>query len=109
MNTKKKSRAGLYSFDAYLDESLKDPKEAVAFLKAALAEGDKEDLEEAFRRVVRAQGNVSRVARDAGLTRQTIHNFLKGRGEPTFSSLSSVLEALGARFDVALRTSRKAA
>lgn len=102
MNTTKRKKVGLRSFDRYLIGQLKDPKFAVEYLRASLRDGDQEDFAQAVRDVVRARGNVSAFALSAGVARKTVHKMLSGKGELSFNSLSQVLGALGGRFDVAL-------
>jgi probable addiction module antidote protein len=109
MNTTKKRKSGLLSFDHFLNEQLKNPKFAVEYLRASLRDGDQEDFARAVRDVVKARGNISAFAQEAGVTRKTVHKMLSGEGELSFNSLARILSALGGRFDVALKPRRHAA
>jgi|HubBroStandDraft_6_1064221.scaffolds.fasta_scaffold00054_6 probable addiction module antidote protein len=73
-------------------EKLSDPKRAARYLNAA-----KRDSTEAFLHAVKnvIQANqVARVAREAGISRESVYRSFSAEGNPTFDTLSSVLEAL---------------
>jgi probable addiction module antidote protein len=101
MTTSKKKKPVLRSFDRFLLEQLKDPKFAVEYLRASLRDGDQEDFAQAVREVIKAQGNITHFAEDAGVARKTVNKMLAGKGDLSFKSLWQVLAALGGRFDVA--------
>ena len=87
------------SYRQALLEALMDPAEASAYLNAAI-----EDSPEAFLKALKnvAQSRqISQVAKDAGIQRETLCRSFSGQGNPTFETLSSVLEALGMRLRVA--------
>jgi len=44
---------------------------------------------------------VARVAKDAGIQRETLYRSFSGQGNPTFETLSSVLGALGMKLSIA--------
>jgi probable addiction module antidote protein len=92
MKSKTKRRLGDYH--QYLIESLKDSKEAEAYLNAALEEDDPESFLIALKNVVEANG-VSKTARLARLNRVSLYKMLSKKGNPSMSSLYSVLRALG--------------
>lgn len=83
------------------DEAMKrrlarDPEFAVEYLKAALEESDEPDvLLIALRRVAEAKGGVAKVARLAGVERESLYRALSARGNPRLSTLVSVAKALG--------------
>src|ERR1035437_9297820 len=82
-----------------LMERLVNPEVAAYYLNAAL-----EDSPEAF---LKALKNVSqarqmaKVAKDAGVQRETLYRSLSEHGNPTFETLSSVLGALGMKLSIA--------
>jgi probable addiction module antidote protein len=86
------------SYRQSLVESLADPVEASAYLNAAL-----EDSPQAF---LKALGNVaqarqmSRLAKEAGVQRETLYRSFSEEGNPTFQTLSSVLDAMGMRLSI---------
>jgi probable addiction module antidote protein len=83
------------SYEAFLHKELQDPELAAAYLTAALTEGSTEEFLLALRSVADAHGGVSVVAEAADLNRQTLYRTLSGQGNPTISTLRSVLRALG--------------
>jgi probable addiction module antidote protein len=54
----------------------------------------------ALRRIAEARGGITRVAKSAGVERESLHRALSGRGNPRFSTLSAVAKALGLRLTV---------
>jgi probable addiction module antidote protein len=80
------------TYAAWRVEKLSDPKRAARYLNAA-----KRDSKEAFLHAVKnvIQANqVARVAREAGVSREGVYRSFSAEGNPTFDTLSSVLEAL---------------
>jgi probable addiction module antidote protein len=91
------------SYRQSLLAALMDPAEASAYLNAAI-----EDSPEAFLKALKnvAQARqMSQVAKDAGIQRETLYRSFSEQGNPTFETLSSVLEALGMRLMVAANRS----
>ncbi len=78
-----------------LIESLKSPKEAAAYLNAAIEEGDRELLLLALRNIANAQGGISAVAKKAHLNREHLYRLLSKRGNPEIKSLMTLLRAMG--------------
>src|SRR5476649_1462336 len=89
-------------YDVSLRESLKDPKEAAAYLNAHL-EDDEKDSEELFllalRDVAKAHG-FGDVAKSAELGRESLYKALSSDGNPKFSTLRSLLKAMGLKLSV---------
>lgn len=89
-------------YDASLIESLKDPKEAAAYLNAHL-EDDAKDAEEIFllalRDVAKAHG-FSDVAAGADLGRESLYKALSAEGNPKISTLRSLLKSMGLKLAV---------
>ena len=83
------------SYEAFLQEELRDPELAAAYLTAALTEGSTEEFLLALRSVADARGGLGAVAEAAQLNRQTLYRTLSGDGNPTIATLRSVLRALG--------------
>ena len=96
---KKKAKKHLGDYHQYLIHSLKNPKEAKAYLNAALEEDNPEDFLIALRNVVEAHG-VSKTARLAGLNRVSFYRMLSKKGNPSLASLYALLRALGFSFRV---------
>jgi len=80
--------------------SLKDPREAAAYLEAAIEDGDQGVLMLALRHVAQAQGGAAAVARKSNLTREATYRMLSESGNPELKSLTAVLAAAGLRLSV---------
>jgi probable addiction module antidote protein len=75
----------------------------MAYIEAALEDGDAAVIAAALGDVARARG-MSDVARKAGLGRESLYKALSPGGNPEFSTVLRVLKALGLRLRAA-RTS----
>src|SRR5271157_214992 len=94
------------SYRQSLLAALLDPVEASAYLNAAL-----EDSPEAFLKALKnvAQSRqMAKVAKDAGVQRETLYRSLSEQGNPTFETLSSILGALGMKLSFAPSDSESA-
>ena len=67
-----------------------------AYLKACMeeADGDATFIAKALGHIARAKG-MSQVARDAGLSRESLYKALSGDRAPTFDTILKVINALG--------------
>lgn len=90
-------------YEETLLEDLRDPKEAAAYLNAALDALDEPDGMALFLMslgdVIRAQG-VSNVARGAELGRESLYKAVSASGNPKLKSLLSILRVMGLRLSV---------
>jgi probable addiction module antidote protein len=77
-------------------EHLRTPREMAAYLEACLEEanGDASFIAKALGDIARAKG-MARVARDAGLSRESLYKALSGDRSPSFDTILKVVEALG--------------
>ena len=77
-------------------EHLRTPKEMAAYLEACLDEagGDAAFIAKALGDIARAKG-MAQVARDAGLSRESLYKALSGERSPGFDTILKVIEALG--------------
>lgn len=83
-------------YQAYLIESLKDPKEAQAYLNACLADEDGRVFLLALKNVLEAQGgSIALLADQTDLNRENLYRILSEKGNPKLTSIRSVLHALG--------------
>lgn len=91
-------------YHKHLLESLRDPKEAIAYLKVALEEyeqdGDREFFLLALRNVAEARGGISMLAKKTHLNRQNLYRALSGKGNPTFETLDAIFHGLGFRLSL---------
>jgi len=79
---------------------LSDPKEAAAYLDAALEDGDRAVFLLAIRNVIEALGGMTKIARHTGLNRENLYRVLSEQGNPELNSLEKLLKALGLRLAV---------
>ena len=77
-------------------EHLRTPEEMAAYLEACLeeAEGDAALITKALGDIARAKG-MTQVARDAGLSRESLYKALSGDRSPGFDTILKVVGALG--------------
>ena len=80
-------------------EQLRTPEEMAAYLDAWLEEApeDAAGIARALGDIARAKG-MTQVARDAGLSRESLYKALGANGNPTFATVLKVAKALGVRF-----------
>ena len=84
----------------WLTQQLRDPELCVAYLNAALAEGDQAAFMLALRNVAKARGGVAAMARETGMNRVALSRALSEAGNPELRSLTRILEASGLEFKV---------
>jgi probable addiction module antidote protein len=79
-------------------EHLRSPEESAAYLEACFeeAEGDAAFIAKALGDIARARG-MSQIARDTGLSRESLYKSLSGERIPTFDTILKVINALGLR------------
>lgn len=79
-------------------EHLRTPEEMAAYLEACLeeADGDAAFIAKALGDIARAKG-MTQVARDAGLSRESLYKALSGDRSPGFDTVLKVVRALGLR------------
>jgi probable addiction module antidote protein len=80
-------------FESWRIEKLSDPVNAANYLNATLSETP-ELLLDAIKDVIKARGSVAGVARQAGVTRESLYRTFSGNGNPTLETLKTVLRAL---------------
>ena len=95
--TKRTTKATTTPFD--VAEHLRTPDEMAAYLDAWLDEApdDSVGIARALGDIARARG-MSQVARDAGLSRESLYRALGAHGNPSFATVLKVAKALGVRF-----------
>jgi probable addiction module antidote protein len=79
-------------------EQLRTPDEMAAYLDAWLAEApdDAAGIARALGDIARAKG-MSQVARETGLSRESLYKALSETGNPSFATILKVAKALGVR------------
>ncbi len=79
-------------------DHLRTPEEMAAYLDAWLAEApdDVSGIAQALGDIARARG-MAQVARDAGLSRESLYRSLSADGNPSLATVLKVAKALGLR------------
>ena len=79
-----------------VSEHLRTPEEMAEYLEACIEEsnGDASFIAKALGDIARAKG-MSQVARDAGLSRESLYKALSGERSPGFDTILKVMGALG--------------
>ena len=75
-------------------EYLETEEDIAAYLNAVIEEGDPTLLQAALGDVAKARGMTS-IARDAGVSRESLYKSLSANGNPSFQTISKVSRALG--------------
>lgn len=83
-------------------EHLRTPEEMAAYLDAWLEEApdDAAGIARALGNIARARG-MTQVAKDAGLSRESLYRALSAEGNPSFSTVLKVARALGVKLHAA--------
>ncbi|HHB89893.1 MAG TPA: putative addiction module antidote protein [Anaerolineae bacterium] len=90
-------------------DHLRAPEEMAAYLEACIeeADGDAAFIAKALGDIARAKG-MSYVAREAGLSRESLYKALSGQRSPSFETILKVLKALDLELRVEAKTSHAA-
>ena len=82
-------------------EHLRTPEEMAAYFEACLeeADGDAAFIAKALGDIARAKG-MSQIARDTGLSRESLYKALSGDRSPGFDTILKVIGALGLKLHV---------
>jgi len=95
-----KRKASVSHDEAIVHRLRKDPDFAAEYLKAALEDEDEPRvLLLALRHVAQAQG-IARVAKAAGVERESLYRALSAHGNPRLSTLVAVTRAIGLKLTV---------
>jgi len=94
-------RKASVSHDEFMVRKLReDPEFAAGYLKAALEDSDEPRvLLMALRHLVQAHG-IARVAKAAGIERESLYRALSEKGNPRLSTLMAVAKVIGLRLTV---------
>lgn len=80
-------------------EHLETEADMVAYLDAALEDGDPAVIVAVVGDIARAKG-MSQIAREAGLGRESLYKALSPSGNPEFATILKVVQALGLKLSV---------
>jgi probable addiction module antidote protein len=96
-----KGKASLSHDEATIRELRNNPEFAAEYLRAALEDNhEPRVLLVALRRVAEARGGIAKVAKAAGIERESLYRALSVRGNPRFSTLVAVTKAVGLKLTV---------
>ncbi len=94
----------LQKFENIIIEDLRGRDSLQGFLNSILAEyeqtGDKATFLRMLKVAAKAQGSIEDTAVKTGLSKQAIYKIFSGKGNPTFNSLTKIIESMGFRFSV---------
>lgn len=85
-------------------EHLRTPEEMAAYLEVCFEEanGDAAFIAKALGDIARANG-MTQVARDAGLSRESLYKALSGERAPDFDTILRVMNALGLQLNASVK------
>lgn len=99
---KRKIRQTTGNYEEWLIDSLKNKKEAAAYLQVALEEyqddGDLEAFLLALRHVADAQGGIGKLSQRTHLNRESLYKTLSSKGNPKLQTIGILLKGLGFEF-----------
>lgn len=92
-----KKRKAAVSHDVMMARELREnPAFAAEYLKAAMEDTDEPKvLLIALRQIAEAQGGMAKVAKAAGIERESLYRALSKKGNPRLSTLLAVVKAMG--------------
>ena len=91
-------------------DHLRTPEEMAAYLEACIEEsdGDAAFIAKALGDIARAQG-MTQVARESGLSRESLYKALSGERSPSFDTILKVVSALGLKLSARVRSEAEVA
>lgn len=95
------------SYHKKLIEDLKDPKEAAAYLNAAMEAGDQEGFLVALRNVLEAKGGMSVISKRTKINRVSLYKILSENGNPEFVTILTLFKAANVRLQIAPDISKR--
>lgn len=96
-----KHKASISHDESMVRELRENPAFAAEYLKAALEDADEPRvLLVALRRVAEARGGIAKVAKAAGVERESLYRALSAYGNPRLSTLVAVTKAMGLKLTV---------
>lgn len=97
----KRTKASISHDEAMIRQLREEPDFAAEYLRAALEDDDEPRvLLVALRRVAEARGGIAKVAKAAGVERESLYRALSAHGNPRLSTLAAVTKAMGLKLTV---------
>jgi probable addiction module antidote protein len=88
-----------YDSAEYLEDDRAIAEYLQEAMKIAMEDSDPSFLAQALGTVARARG-MSQIAKDAGLSRESLYKALRAEGNPEFGTILRVLQALGLKLSI---------
>ena len=102
-----KSKAAVSHDEVIVKKLRKSHSFAVEYLKAAMADDEEPGvLLIALRRIAEARGGIAKIAKAAGIERESLYRALSPRGNPRLSTLLAVTKALGLTLTVEMPSAK---
>jgi probable addiction module antidote protein len=96
-----KRKASISHEEATIRYLRDNPGFAVEYLRTALEDADEPAvLLIALRRIAQARGGLAKIAKSAGIERESLYRALSKRGNPRLSTLVAVTKAVGLKLTV---------
>jgi len=86
-----------YEWDMADNINTKD--EVVAYLQGAIEENDTETLYDVIGAIAKSKGMMI-IAKELGLSRESLYKSLSPRGNPSFSTILKILDLLGYKMQI---------
>src|SRR5208282_3787103 len=97
----RKRKASVSHEEAMVRELRENPEFAAEYLRAALEDDNEPSVVLiALRRIAEARGGIAKVAKAAGIERESLYRALSARGNPRLSTLVAVTKAVGLKLTV---------
>lgn len=96
----KKSTTRLKTYPWDPAKHIKTEEDVVAYLEAALEEGDPRLIAAVLGDIARSKG-MARIAKKTGLGRESLYKALSKKGNPTLDTLLKVVNAMGYKLKIA--------
>ncbi|MGY3616087.1 addiction module antidote protein [Bradyrhizobium sp. USDA 10063] len=87
-------------------EYLATPEAQAEYIAAVLEDGSPDEIREAIKTVARARG-MAEIARAAGITREGLYKALGDSGNPEFSTVLSIMRAMGMKLTASAATKKQ--
>jgi probable addiction module antidote protein len=97
----------LIDFDDAMAEYLRDPTYAAAVLEECLSYDEPATFLRALRAVVKANTNMTAVAKELDASRSSLYRALSEHGNPELKTLVAVLDSVGLRLSISPKNGLK--
>ena len=92
------------TFEWDMADHINTKEEAIAYLEAALAENDTETILDVIGAIARSKG-MTQIAKELNLARESLYRSLSQGGNPSFDTVTKVLDNLGFQLSIKQKVS----